>query len=53
MRPALALSDALCGCAVTGVQTKRGRRQQSAEIRHPANLEDEEALRRLYLVCVL
>ncbi|CAE6947781.1 unnamed protein product [Symbiodinium sp. KB8] len=30
------------------VQTKRGRRQQSAEIRHPANLEDEEALRQLF-----
>lgn len=34
--------------ALGGVQTKRGRRQQSAEIRHPANLEDEEALRQLF-----
>ena len=34
----------------TGVQTKRGRRQQSSEIRRPADLEDEEALRHLYLI---
>ncbi|CAE7607001.1 unnamed protein product [Symbiodinium sp. CCMP2456] len=34
--------------ALGGVQTKRGRRQQSSEIRHPADLEDEEALRQLF-----